>query len=80
MPRVMHNSSQLSTVERLIADGVAVGFLFRELTEHSEGMAGISFEPALRTGISLVWKKERGFQQDRAVFRDYIIGFAAQSL
>ena len=71
VPRVMHNSSQLSTVERLIADGVAVGFLFRELTEHSEGMTGIPFEPALRTGISLVWKKERVWNREKMVFAEF---------
>ena len=74
VPRVMHNSSQLSTVERLITDGVASGFLFRELTGRCEGMTGISFDRPLRTRISLVWKKERYLNRDRMEFVEFFKG------
>jgi len=57
-PRVIHTSSQLSTVEQLVTDGIAVGFLFREVADRCKEMTGISFETPVYTRISLVWKKE----------------------
>lgn len=71
VPRIKHTSSQLSTVERLITDGIAIGFLFREVAESCAGMTGIAFEKPLYTRISLVWKKERYLSSAMQQFLSY---------
>ncbi len=70
-PRIIHTSSQLSTVEQLVTDGIAVGFLFREVAERCKGMTGISFETPLCTRISLVWKKESHLNSAMMNFLSY---------
>ena len=57
-PHIMHTSSQVSTVERLVADNIAVGFLFGEFAKQLPGIRCVPFEQPLFTTISLVWKKE----------------------
>ena len=63
-PRIVHKSSQLSTVEQLIADRIAVGFLFRQLTERLPEVCAVSLDPPILTGISLVWKNSRHLHSD----------------
>ncbi|MBR3837902.1 MAG: LysR family transcriptional regulator [Clostridia bacterium] len=57
-PNVIHTSSQLSTVERFVMDGMAIGFLFRPLTEKNASLVPVSLDPPIVTHISLVFRKD----------------------
>lgn len=70
-PKIMHTSSQLSTVEQLISDQIAAGFLFKELADKTEGIRGISFDPPIITMICLVWKKEHYIFREMKLLIDY---------
>lgn len=71
-PEVLHTTSQLSTVKQLIAEGVAVGFLFRELAEGTDAFQGIPLSPALHTEVSLVYRRDRFISEGMKRFMDYI--------
>ncbi len=71
-PIILHRSSQLSTVEQFIAEGLAAGFLFRETAEKNKELVCIPFTPRLYTEISLVFKKDRIVSKGMARFIDHI--------
>lgn len=71
-PRVLHRSSQLSTVEQFIAEGIAVGFLFRETADKNKQLVSIPLEPRLYTKISLVMRRDRFVSEGMQRFSDYI--------
>lgn len=75
-PHIMHKSSQLSTVEQLIRDGIAAGFLFRELTESQTGLISVSLDPPIHTGISLVWRRDRYLHSDMKRLIEYFSSLA----
>ena len=71
-PQIMHTSSQLSTVQGLIAGGVATGFLFRELAELDSRIASVPLSPAFHTQISLVMRDDCYVTHAMQRFIDYI--------
>ncbi|MBR6793271.1 MAG: LysR family transcriptional regulator [Clostridia bacterium] len=71
-PEVLHTTSQLSTVEQLITEGVAVGFLFRELMEQSGRFKGIPLSPPIHTDVSLVLRRDRFVSEGMREFMEYI--------
>ncbi len=71
-PRVLHYSSQLSTVEQLIAEGIAAGFLFRETAEKNKALVSVPLNPRVYTEISLVLRKDRFISEGMRRFADYI--------
>ena len=71
VPHIIHDSTQLSTVERLVSDGIAAGFLFRELADQLPHVVSIPLAPPLYTQISLIWRKGRYLTHDMKAF----IGF-----
>ncbi len=64
----LHRSSQLSTIEELVRNNIAVGFLFSELAERIPGICALSLVPPIKTQISLVWKKDRRLKPGMARF------------
>lgn len=71
-PHIMHTSSQVSTVERLVTDNIAVGFLFAEFASQLPGIKCVPFEQPLFTTISLVWKKELHLHRDMGLLIEFL--------
>ncbi len=71
-PHIMHTSSQVSIVERLVADNIAVGFLFAEFVSQLPGIKCVPFEQPLFTTISLVWKKELHLHRDMGLLIEFL--------
>lgn len=71
-PRVLHTSSQLSTVEQFISEGIAAGFLFRQTAERNQALDFLSLEPRLYTDISLVMRRDRFISEGMRRFSDHI--------
>jgi len=71
VPHIIHDSTQLSTVQRLISDGIAAGFLFGELAEQLPHVVSISLDPPIYTQISLIWRKDRYLSKDMKSFIGY---------
>lgn len=55
-PEILLKTDQLSTLQKIIASGVAVGFMFKELIADSERIEAVSLEGSIPVGVSLVWK------------------------
>ena len=58
-PHVLMNSSQLSTVQNMIANTAAIGFMFEFLLKSTPGIVGIPLDPPMITQVSLVWKNKK---------------------
>lgn len=71
-PQILHRSSQLSTVEQFISEGIAAGFLFREAAEKNKELVSIPFAPRLFTNVSLVFRKDRFVGEGMERFAAYI--------
>ncbi|MBR2615202.1 MAG: LysR family transcriptional regulator [Clostridia bacterium] len=71
-PRVMHTSSQLSTVEEFAARGLAAGFLFLPLVQKNPDLVPISLSPPMVTHISLVHCRGLGHSEAREVFLSFM--------
>ncbi len=54
----MLQTKQLSAIIRMISENLAVGFLFRTLTENDPLLCAVSAKPSLFVDIGIVWKKE----------------------
>ena len=56
-PDIILQTSQLSTLQNLIKNDLAVGFMFRELVSEDENIVPIPMETPLNLNVSLVWKQ-----------------------
>ena len=58
-PNILMDTAQLSTVENMIKNNTAIGFLFDFLIKDSADLVGIPLDPPITTQVSLVWRKNR---------------------
>lgn len=57
-PDIIFQTQQLSTLQSMVSDGVAAGFLFKALSKTNDDVKYISAEKKIYADISLVWKKD----------------------
>lgn len=63
-PRIIHVTGQLSTVHRLIREGIATGFMVKEAQTEMTDLVGISMDPPISIQISLAWEKGQHLSRD----------------
>lgn len=63
-PYVLLNSVQLSTVQNMIANGTAIGFMFEFLLKSTPDLVGIPLDPPMTTQVSLVWNNNSHISAD----------------
>lgn len=56
-PKVFWNTQQLNTHLQLIRNGLACGFLFREIVENEPAIVGIPLEAPISIDIEMIWQK-----------------------
>ena len=56
-PNILLDTAQVSTVQNMVANGFAVGFVFEFLLKSAPGLVGIPLDPPMRTKVSLVWNR-----------------------
>ncbi len=56
-PNVLLDTAQLPIVQNMIANNMAVGFMFEFLTKTTPDLVGIPLDPPMTTMVSLVWKQ-----------------------
>lgn len=71
-PNILMQTEQLSTVHTLISNGIAAGFMFRELTESHPNLVSVPTNKPISVDISLVWKKDAYFSGSMKKFGEYI--------
>lgn len=58
VPEVVHYSDQVYTIIEYIKNGIANGFLIKELVEDNEDILSLSIVPKLFIDVTLVWRKQ----------------------
>ena len=71
-PTVLTKTDQLSTVTRVIREGIAVGFLFRPLAESESGIGFAPLSPSLSVHIALVWRRDRYLSAAMHRLKDFL--------
>lgn len=70
--RYIHRTTQLSTMEQMICQNLAVGFLFRKRAESIPEIACISLNPKMYTNVALVWQENAYLTEDMKTVIDYL--------
>ncbi|MBE6911011.1 MAG: LysR family transcriptional regulator [Ruminococcaceae bacterium] len=71
-PNILLQTEQLSTIQTIISNNVAAGFLFRQLIDKVPDLVSLPTTPAIYVDVSLVWKKDAYLFSSMKKFRDYI--------
>ncbi len=71
-PSILTKTDQLSTVTRVIREGIAVGFLFRPLAESESGIAFAPLSPSLSVHIALVWRRDKYLSAAMHRLKDFL--------
>lgn len=71
-PQILLQTDQLSTLQKIISGGVAVGFMFKELIAGNEEIQAISLSEPIPVRVSLVWKANVPVFTAMKRFMDYI--------
>lgn len=74
-PRVLLNTTQLSTMQNMIKSGIAAGFMFEFLLKESPELVGIPLSPPMETKISLVWKTANYMTEEMRGLVRFVEGF-----
>lgn len=56
-PNILLDTTQVSTVQNMVSNGLAVGLMFEFLLKATPNIVGIKLDPPMRTQVSLVWKQ-----------------------
>ena len=60
-PNILLQTNQFSTMQTMIANNVAAGFLFKELVKADSGLVSIPVSDPMYVDVSLAWKKDAYF-------------------
>jgi DNA-binding transcriptional LysR family regulator len=71
-PNIILQTQQLSTIQSFVSDGVAAGFLFKEMSKKSDNIVYISARDKIYADVSLVWKKENYFSDMLKKFGEFV--------
>ena len=71
-PRVSVQTEQLSTAQNMIENGLAVGFMFKNLVQRSDTLTAISPEPRILVDVSVLRKKDAFVFRGMKDFERYI--------
>lgn len=71
-PEILLQTEQLSTVETLISENLAAGFLFRQLIRHNPDFCPVSVKGPMFSDVSLVWKKNAFVTYSMTKFSEFI--------
>jgi len=63
-PNIVLDTTQLSTIQNMIKNNSAVGFLFEPLLSATPDILGIALDPPMTTQVSLVWRNSKNLSAD----------------
>lgn len=75
-PKILLSTSQLSTVQNMISNNTAIGFLFDFLPKATANMVGIPLDPPMLTHISLVWNANSPVSSNMSVLIQFAKEYA----
>ena len=78
-PNILLSTSQLSTVQNMISNNTAIGFLFDFLPKAATNMVGIPLDPPMLTQISLAWNANSPVSSNMNILIQYAKEYAGRS-
>lgn len=76
-PRIVHYSSQFYTIKEFISQGIATGFMFKDIAKSVHDISGIPLDVPIHIKIGLVWKTNQHMFSDAKHFMRYAQTFAS---
>lgn len=70
-PNIILHTNQLSTLQNLIRNDLAAGFMFRDLIAHDSDLVAIPLSSPINISVSLAWKHGACFFNAMDIFMDY---------
>ncbi len=71
-PDILMQTEQLSTIQTLISNNIAAGFIFRHLVDSESDFMPLPLNTPIYADISLVWKKDTYFSNAMKMLKEYI--------
>lgn len=71
-PNIILQTNQLSTLQNLIRNNIAAGFMFRDLITHDSGLVPVPLDSPINISVSLAWKHGACFFSAMDTFLDYV--------
>lgn len=71
-PNIILQTNQLSTLQNLIRNDIAVGFMFRDLITHDPDLVSVPLDSPINISVSLAWKHGACFFSAMDTFLDYV--------
>lgn len=72
IPDILMQTEQLSTVQSVISNNIASGFMFRQLIDSDSGFVSVPLEKPMYADVSLVWKKDSYVFNSMKKFKEYM--------
>ena len=72
-PNIMFQTNQLSTLQNMIRNNLAAGFMFRDLITSDPELVAIPLSSPINISVSLAWKHGACFFSAMDTFLDYAI-------
>ncbi len=71
-PNILMQTSQLSTIHRMVSQNQAVGFLFRQVANTLPNVTSIPLSPSMPVQVSLFWRNDLPMSPGRRDFLRFI--------
>ncbi len=78
-PHVLLDTTQVSTLQSIVASGVAVGFVFKFLLNSTPDLSGIPLNPPMKTKVSLVWNNNEYLSDNMLCLIRFINNYSSKS-
>lgn len=75
-PNVLLDTAQVSTMQNIVSEGLAVGFIFEFLLDNCANLVGIPLDPPMRTKVSLVWRRSEHLSGNMNHFIKFISDYS----
>lgn len=72
VPNILLQTEQLSTIQTIISNNVAAGFLFRQLIDKVPNLVSVPTTSPIFLDVSLIWRRDAYLFSSMKKFMDYI--------
>lgn len=75
-PRILCITSQVYTVRKFVAHGVALSFLFEGIAREAPDICGVPLDPPIRIRLGLIWRKGEPLRPAAELFLKHMENFS----
>ncbi|MBQ2889709.1 MAG: LysR family transcriptional regulator substrate-binding protein, partial [Clostridia bacterium] len=78
-PNILLQTEQLSTLQSIVSNNVAAGFMLATSAQEKKGFAVIKTNPPMKVNVSLAWKENSYFSGCMKSFKTFMQNFATKN-